>query len=170
MSTGKEVIKRSQKRTELLEKAKNLATTPGIYLMKSGAQIIYVGKAKSLRARVSSYFQPIVHDHPRTELMLQNVEEFEIIHTETENEALVLECTFIKRHKPKFNVRLKDDKHYPYLVISTKDPYPRLGWTRKVINDQSRYFGPFPSGYAARTVMKLLTETKKAAKSQEREE
>ncbi len=159
MSTGKEGAKRTQKRTELLEKAKILATTPGIYLMKAGAQIIYVGKAKSLRARVSSYFQPVVHDHPRTELMLQTVEDFEIIHTETENEALVLECTFIKRHKPKFNVRLKDDKHYPYLMISTKDPYPKLMWTRKVSSDQARYFGPFPSGYAARTVMKLLTET-----------
>src|SRR5476649_2646296 len=97
---------RSTKRTELLEKAKNLATSSGIYLMKTGGsgshgknQIIYVGKAKNLRARVSSYFQPTAHEHPRTELMLQNVDDFEIIHTETENEALVLECTFIKRHK-----------------------------------------------------------------------
>ncbi len=159
MSAIKDIEKRSSKRTELLEKAKNLATSPGIYLMKAGSQIIYVGKAKSLRSRVTSYFQPITHEHPRTELMLQSVENFEIIHTETENEALVLECTFIKRHKPKFNVRLKDDKHYPYLVISTKDPFPRIGWTRKVVNDRSRYFGPFPSGFAARTVMRLLTET-----------
>ena len=166
MSTVKETVKRSSKRTELLEKAKNLATSPGIYLMKTGShsahgknQIIYVGKAKSLRARVTSYFQPITHEHPRTELMLQNVEDFEVIHTETENEALVLECTFIKRHKPKFNVMLKDDKHYPYLMISAKDEFPRIEWTRKIVNDKARYFGPFPSGYAARTVMKLLTET-----------
>jgi len=166
MSTGKEELKRSTKRTELLEKAKNLATTSGIYLMRASAsssqgkhQILYVGKAKNLRARVTSYFQPITHEHPRTELMLQNVEDFEVIHTETENEALVLECTFIKRHKPKFNVMLKDDKHYPYLMISTKDEFPRIEWTRKIVNKQSRYFGPFPSGFAARTVMKLLTET-----------
>ncbi len=151
--------KRSDKKTNLLETAKTLATSPGVYLMKSGeGQIVYVGKAKSLRARVSSYFQPVVHEHPRTELMLTEVSNFEVIHTETENEALVLECTLIKRYKPKFNIRLKDDKHYPYLSISLKEDFARIEWTRKVNQERARYFGPFPSSFAARIVMRLLTE------------
>ena len=154
------IEKRPSKRTELLEKAKSLATSPGVYLMKhSGGQVLYVGKAKSLRSRVSSYFQPIAHEHPRTEMMLQLVESFEIIHTETENEALVLECTLIKRFKPKYNVRLKDDKHYPYIKVPLDVDYPRLLWTRKVESDQARYFGPFPSSFAARTALRLLTES-----------
>jgi excinuclease ABC subunit C len=151
--------KRSDKKTVLLEQAKALATSPGVYLMKSPAgQILYVGKAKSLRARVSSYFQPIVHEHPRTEMMLSEVVEFEVIHTETENEALVLECTLIKRYKPRFNIRLKDDKHYPYLSVSLSEEFPRIEWTRKVNREDARYFGPFPSSFAARIVMRLLTE------------
>lgn len=122
------------------------------------AGILYVGKAKALKNRVSSYFQPIVHEHPRTELLLANVADFEVIHTETENEALVLECTLIKRYKPKFNVRLKDDKHYPYIMIPVEEDYPKLEWVRKVTDPKARYFGPFPSGYAARIVLRLLTE------------
>lgn len=150
---------RSTERTQLLEKAKSLATTPGVYLMKDrGAGILYVGKAKSLRSRVSSYFQPMLHEHPRTELLLTNVVDFEVIHTETETEALVLECTLIKRYKPKYNVRLKDDKHYPYIMIPIDQPYPKLEWVRKVNDPNARYFGPFPSGYAARIVLRLLTE------------
>lgn len=152
--------KRSSQRTSLLEKAKSLAMSPGVYLMKEpGGQIIYVGKAKSLRSRVSSYFQPVTHDHPRTELMLTVVETFDVIHTETENEALVLECTLIKRHKPKFNVRLKDDKHYPYLKISLTEDFPKIEWTRKIGKEKARYFGPFPSSYSARIAMRLLTES-----------
>jgi excinuclease ABC subunit C len=151
--------KRSDKKTTLLGQAKALAASPGVYLMKTATgQIVYVGKAKSLRSRVTSYFQPVIHEHPRTELMLGEVTTFEVIHTETENEALVLECTLIKRYKPKFNIRLKDDKHYPYLSISFRDGFPRIEWTRKVNEEHARYFGPFPSSFAARIVMRLLTE------------
>jgi excinuclease ABC subunit C len=151
--------KRSDKKTALLEQAKALATTAGVYLMKgSSGQILYVGKAKSLRARVSSYFQPVVHEHPRTEMMLSEVVEFEVIHTGTENEALVLECTLIKRYKPRFNIRLKDDKHYPYLSVPQEEDFPRIEWTRRVNQENARYFGPFPSSFAARIVMRLLTE------------
>lgn len=151
---------RSKVRSELLDKAKSLATSPGVYLMKEASgQTLYVGKAKSLKSRVSSYFQPIQHEHPRTELMLSNAFDFEVIHTETEQEALVLECTLIKRYKPKFNVRLKDDKQYPYLKIAVDLDFPRIEWTRKVGKENSRYFGPFPSSFAARTAMRLLTES-----------
>lgn len=151
--------KRSSLRTSLLEKAKSLATSPGVYLMKDQAQgVLYVGKAKSLKSRVSSYFQPITHEHPRTEMMLTHAVDFEVIHTETENEALVLECTLIKRYRPKFNVRLKDDKHYPYIMVPVGEEYPKLEWVRKVTDPTARYFGPFPSGFAARIVLRLLTE------------
>lgn len=150
---------RTPERARLLDKAKTLATTPGVYLMKdTEANILYVGKAKSLKNRVTSYFQPLIHEHPRTELLLTNVIDFEVIHTETENEALVLECTLIKRYRPKFNVRLKDDKHYPYIQIPTDVDFPKLEWVRRVSNPNARYFGPFPSGYAARIVLRLLTE------------
>ena len=100
---------RSKVRSELHQKAKGLASSPGVYLMKESAgNVLYVGKAKSLKSRVSSYFQPETHEHPRTELMLTGVFEFEIIHTETEQEALILECSLIKRYRPRFNIRLKE--------------------------------------------------------------
>lgn len=151
---------RARKRAELLEKAREAPLTPGVYLMKdeSGA-ILYVGKAKSLKNRVSTYFQAARHDVPRTELLVQKIDRFDFILTETEAEALILECTLIKKHKPKFNVRLKDDKTYPYIRIRTDEPYPRLEWTRRVLRDGGRYYGPFPSGKAAHQVLRLLTET-----------
>jgi excinuclease ABC subunit C len=152
--------KRPENKSRLLQEAKKLATSPGVYLMKNASgDILYVGKAKSLKARVTSYFQPVVHEHPRTELLLTNVETFEVIHTGTENEALVLECTLIKRYKPKFNIRLKDDKHYPYLRVSMVERFPRIEWTRKVNESKARYFGPFPSSFAARITLRLLTES-----------
>lgn len=144
----------------LLERAKEAPTSPGVYLMKDSAgEILYVGKAKSLRSRVSSYFQAGPHENPRTEMMVSRVERFDVILTETEAEALILENTLIKKHKPKFNVRLKDDKAYPYLRIQLGDRFPRLEYVRKVHRDGARYFGPFPSAFAARQVLTLLTES-----------
>src|SRR6185437_11021598 len=121
--------------------------------------ILYVGKAKSLRNRLLQYFQPATHPIPRTEMMVTRVDRFDVILTETEAEALILECTLIKKHKPKFNVRLKDDKAYPYIKIQIGDPFPRLEWTRRVKRDGARYFGPFTSAWAARQVMYLLNDT-----------
>ena len=121
--------------------------------------VLYIGKAKSLRSRVSSYFQAIPHETPRTELMVSRAHHFDVILTETETEALILESTLIKKHKPKFNVRLKDDKTYPYLKIQVGTPFPRIEWTRRVLRDGARYFGPFPSAWSARQVMRLLNET-----------
>jgi len=148
------------KRTELLAKAREAATTPGVYLMKDvEGGILYVGKAKNLKNRLTTYFQGQVHEVPRTEMMVSRVERFEVILTETEAEALILECTLIKKHKPKFNIRLKDDKAYPYLKIRMDEVFPRIEWTRRVLKDGARYFGPFPSAWSAREVMRLLTET-----------
>jgi excinuclease ABC subunit C len=147
-------------RNRLLEKAKELPFSPGVYLMNDPAgEVIYVGKAKQLRNRVTSYFQPALHESPRTEMMVGRVFKFEVIITGTEDEALILENSLIKRYKPKFNVRLKDDKTYPYLKIRSDIPYPKIEWTRKVRKDGARYFGPFPSAWSARVTMKLLTET-----------
>jgi excinuclease ABC subunit C len=122
-------------------------------------EILYIGKAKSLRARLQSYFQAPVHETPRTEMMVGRVARFDLILTETESEALILEATLIKKHRPKFNVRLKDDKTYPYLKIQGDEAFPKIQWTRRVSQDGARYFGPFPSAWAARQVMNLLNET-----------
>ena len=150
----------SEHRLALLEQARQSKTSPGVYLMKeSSGHVLYVGKAKNLRNRLVTYFQSPVHDIPRIEMLVSRVDYFDLILTETEAEALILESTLIKKYKPKFNVRLKDDKAYPYLKIQVQDEFPRLEWTRKVLQDGARYFGPFPSAWAAREVMQLLTET-----------
>jgi len=147
-------------RPQLLDRAKEASTSPGVYLMKSeGGDILYVGKAKNLKNRITSYFQGEVHDIPRIEMMVRQVSIFDVILTETEAEALILEATLIKKHKPKYNIRLKDDKAYPYIQIPANVDYPRLLWTRKTQKDGSQYFGPFPSAYSARQVLRLLTES-----------
>jgi len=150
----------SRTRARLGAEARALGVEPGVYLMKddSGA-ILYIGKAKSLRARVSTYFQGAPRESPRTELLVGRVSAFEVILTETESEALILECTLIKKHKPPFNVRLKDDKAYPYLRVDAREEFPRIDWTRKARRDGARYFGPFPSAWSARQVLQLLNET-----------
>jgi excinuclease ABC subunit C len=146
-------------RRALLELAREAKTSPGVYLMKDAeGLVLYVGKAKNLKNRLTTYFQSPVHEYPRIEMMVSRVSRFEVILTETESEALILEATLIKKHKPKFNIRLKDDKTYPYLKIRVQDPFPRIEWTRRVLKDGARYFGPFPSAWSARQVMRLLNE------------
>ena len=147
----------------MLEAARAAPSDPGVYLMRDGAgTILYIGKAKVLRNRLLSYFQSAPsgtpHEIPRIELMVSRVEKFDVILTETESEALILECTLIKKHKPKFNIRMKDDKAYPYLRIQIGDDFPRIEWMRRVRRDGARYFGPFPSGYSAKSIMRLLIE------------
>lgn len=150
----------SEHRLALLEQARQAKTSPGVYLMKeSSGQVLYVGKAKNLKNRLVTYFQSPVHDIPRIEMLVSRVNHFDLILTETEAEALILESTLIKKYKPKFNVRLKDDKAYPYLKIQIQEEFPRLEWTRRVVQDGARYFGPFPSSWIAREVMQLLTQT-----------
>src|SRR4051812_20453712 len=147
-------------RSDLLEQARQTSSSPGVYLMKNfEGNVLYVGKAKHLKNRLTSYFQAPVHEIARIEMLVARIGKFEVILTETEAEALILEATLIKKYKPKFNIRLKDDKAYPYLKIQVKEPFPRLEWTRRVLQDGARYFGPFPSAWSARQVMRLLTET-----------
>jgi len=147
-------------RAELLKLARAAPRGPGVYLMKDQLEeVLYVGKAKVLSNRIPSYFQKVPHEVGRLELLVRRVVKFEVVLTETEQEALVLECTLIKKYRPKFNIRLKDDKTYPSIRINLSDEYPKLEWTRRVLSDGSKYFGPFPSAYSARETMKLINET-----------
>lgn len=139
----------------LENKIKGLATEPGVYLMKdaSGA-ILYVGKAKNLKARVSSYFQDQKDRNPRTELLVRKIIDFDVVLTDNEVEALILECNLIKKYRPKFNVRLKDDKSYPYVRLDVNHPFPRLEYVRRVRKDGARYFGPYVSAYQIKDVLR----------------
>jgi excinuclease ABC subunit C len=138
-------------------KLDSLPTEPGIYLMKNrDGQIIYIGKAKSLRSRVRSYFQESAHDGRRQlKALVRNIVDIDYIITTTEQEALILEATQIKTHKPRYNVHLKDDKKYPYIRISN-EPFPRIFATRDVVQDGSRYLGPFSNVRAMYTTLEVM--------------
>ncbi len=140
----------------LLEKAKTLPMSPGVYLFfNSRGEVIYVGKSKALHNRVLSYFQNRGKHPPKTEKLVQNVADFQTIVTATEAEALILENEKIKLHKPKYNIRLKDDKDYPYIRLTLEEEYPRLLFARRKesAHDRSRYFGPYSSSGAVRSVI-----------------
>jgi excinuclease ABC subunit C len=138
------------------EKLQLLPSEPGVYLMKNADNtVIYVGKAISLKDRVRSYFQASRHHDLKTEQLVCDIIDFEYIVTHSEKEALILEDTLIKRHQPRYNIRLKDDKHYPHIKF-TKEPYPRLEFTRHVVRDGGRYFGPYTDALAVRDTMKFL--------------
>lgn len=140
---------------DLSQKIDRLPTLPGCYLFRnSRGEIIYVGKAVSLRHRVRSYFQAGQHQSPKTRLLRTEVADLEVMLVDHEVEALILEQTLIKQHRPRFNVLLKDDKHYPYLHL-TDEEYPRLVITRRPAND-GRTFGPYPSAGAVRETQRLL--------------
>lgn len=149
--------------TEQQEKAtaelwQSLPNAPGVYLMKaSDGSVIYVGKANRLRTRVRSYFRD-KSTSTLTSQMMRYVTEVDYIVTETEVEALILENNLIKAHQPRYNVKLKDDKRYPYLRVTTNEPFPRIHITRKAENDGTRYFGPFVHVRSTRQVVKQLTK------------
>lgn len=138
----------------LHQKLSLLPEKPGVYLMKdSSDHVIYVGKAKILRNRVRSYFTG--SHNGKTELMISQIADIETIITDSEVEALVLECNLIKKHNPKYNILLRDDKSYPYITI-TEEVHPRIMVTRKVKKGSGRYFGPYPNATAAREASRLL--------------
>jgi excinuclease ABC subunit C len=142
----------------LAEKLANLPTNSGCYLYKDAEnKIIYIGKAINLRNRVRSYFHKSASLSPKTKRLVRNIVDMEWIVTDSELEALILECNLIKQHKPKYNIRLRDDKHYPYLILTTSEPFPRLLITRRVKQgDGNRYFGPFTSSHAVWETMNLV--------------
>jgi len=136
-------------------KLKSLPTTPGVYLMKDArGDVIYVGKAASLRSRVRSYFQAQAETERRTRSLAAEIADFEVIQTATESEAFLLEDSLVKRHQPRRNARLRDDKRYPYLQI-TAEPFPRVMVVRRRFDDGARYFGPYTSAKAMRATLKL---------------
>ncbi|MFN7906103.1 MAG: excinuclease ABC subunit UvrC [Pseudobdellovibrionaceae bacterium] len=150
----------SQRRELLKEKLKEFPVQSGVYLMKSiQDKILYVGKAKNLRNRVRNYFQDSAGHSQKTKLLVQNIHEIEYILTKTEVEAFLLEASLIKKHRPKFNIRLRDDKSYPYIKLSWADDYPRLYLSRKVKKDGHLYYGPFTSGGAVYGTIRFLNRT-----------
>lgn len=143
-------------RTQLEEKLSNLPVSPGVYLMKDAAgEILYVGKAKNLRSRVQSYFREKV-DRPKTALLVRRIRDVEWIITDTETEALILELNLIKEHRPRYNILMIDDKHYPYLKINVKEDYPRVEVVRRRREDGARYFGPYTSSLAMNEVLRII--------------
>lgn len=141
---------------DLQDKLKQLPTNAGIYIHKNSAgKIIYVGKAKNLRNRVRSYFHASRNHDPKTRQLVKFITDFEFIVVDNEVEALVLESNLIKKHKPRFNVFLKDDKSYPHLKL-TNEPFPKVVITRKIVRDGSHYYGPFLPAVLARNTLNLI--------------
>lgn len=135
-----------------------LPTTPGIYIYKDAqGRIIYVGKARNLRKRILSYFRDASALTPKTVAMIGHAASLETLSTTTEKEALLLEASLIKKHRPHYNIVLRDDKQYVLFRIAKDAPYPRLEVVRQARRDNARYFGPFTSGQAARETWKAST-------------
>ena len=144
---------------ELAEKLKNLPTAAGIYIHKSAAgKVLYVGKAKNIRNRVRSYFQSRRNLDWKTQQLVKQIADLEFIVVDNEVEALVLESNLIKKHKPRFNVMLKDDKQYPHLKL-TNEPFPKVVITRRVVRDGGSYYGPFLPVNLARKTLSLINRT-----------
>ena len=139
------------------EELKKLPGKPGVYIMHGEKdEIIYVGKAVSLKNRVRQYFQSSRNKGAKIEQMLTHITRFEYIITDSELEALVLECNLIKEHRPKYNTMLKDDKSYPFIKVTVNEPYPRVLFARRMKKDKARYFGPYTSGSAVKDVIELV--------------
>ena len=144
---------------ELKEKAHNLPLEPGVYIMRdTNNDVIYVGKAKKLRNRVSSYFLDTVSHSFKTKTMVSKINSFDVIIAASEFEALVLECSLIKRYYPKYNILLKDDKGYPYVRLDTHSEYPEITIVNKIQNDKAEYFGPFGSRGVTNSILKAIRQ------------
>lgn len=163
MGLGGAVARRGWWRVEkagghpLLDKVELLPERPGVYLFKDAAgEVLYVGKATSLRDRVRSYFRGPKHLAGKTIAMVQQAADLDHIITDSEVEALILECNLIKQHRPRFNVRLRDDKNYPYLRVTMREPWSRVMIARGMKDDGARYFGPFPQASAVHETLRTL--------------
>ncbi|HEY8363786.1 MAG TPA: excinuclease ABC subunit UvrC [Tissierellaceae bacterium] len=139
------------------EELSKLPDKPGVYLMKDkNGEIIYVGKAVSLKKRVRQYFQSSRNNPPKVQAMVKNIAEFEYIIVDNEVEALILEANLIKKHKPKYNILLRDDKQYPYIKVTVNEKYPRVIKVREVKRDGAKYFGPYPSATAVNDALEII--------------
>lgn len=147
---------------ELKDKALTLPFAPGVYIMRDKTdKVIYVGKAKKLKNRVSQYFQDTASHTPKTRLMVSKIDHFDVIVAASEFEALVLECSLIKRYMPKYNILLKDDKGYPYLRLDMREQYPKITLVSKIAHDGAEYFGPYGSRGVTNSVMEAIGITLK---------
>lgn len=143
---------------DIPEELKKLPSSPGVYLMHDEKDnIIYVGKAVSLKNRVRQYFQASTNKTAKIQKMVSHIARFEYIVTDSEVEALILECNLIKEHRPKYNTMLKDDKGYPYICVTLNEPYPRIKLARNMTRGKAKYFGPYPSSTAVKDTIDLLT-------------
>ena len=141
---------------DIEEELKKLPGSPGVYLMHNAKdEIIYVGKAISLKNRVRQYFRKSTVKTAKIEQMVSNISYFEYIVTDSELEALILECNLIKKHRPRYNTMLKDDKTYPYIKV-TNEEYPRILFSRDMKTDKSKYYGPYTSATAVKDTIELL--------------
>lgn len=145
----------------LLEKARDSTISPGVYrMLDQEGRILYIGKAKNLRNRLVSYFQELPADAGKTKVLVSKVRNFELILTDTESEALILEAVLIKKHKPRYNIALKDDKSYPYVMVDEGHTYPKLVYTRRPRKRANqRIFGPFAAGGELRIAVRTLTQS-----------
>ena len=147
---------------ELKDKALSLPYEPGVYIMRDKTdKVIYVGKAKKLKNRVSQYFQDTASHTPKTRLMVSKIDHFDVIVAASEFEALVLECSLIKRYLPKYNILLKDDKGYPYLRLNMKEAYPRITMVSKISDDGAGYYGPYGSRGVTAALLEAVIKTLK---------
>ncbi|MEG0440809.1 MAG: excinuclease ABC subunit UvrC, partial [Oscillospiraceae bacterium] len=147
---------------ELKEKAHSLPLKPGVYIMQNAENVvIYVGKAKALKNRVSQYFADLASHTEKTRAMVSNIDHFDVIIADSEFEALVLECSLIKRHQPHYNILLKDDKGYPYIRLTVNDRYPRFSLAGRVADDGARYFGPYGSRGSSQGIIDALRQALK---------
>ena len=145
---------------QLKDKAASLPMAPGVYIMKDKSEtVIYVGKAQKLKNRVSQYFVDTVSHSPKTRMMVSKIHHFDVIVAASEFEALILECSLIKRHMPKYNILLKDDKGYPYLRLDTRERYPQITLANKVQDDGAGYYGPFGSRGVTGDVLEAIVKS-----------
>ena len=144
---------------DIKENLKRLPDKPGVYMHKDAlGHVIYVGKAVSLKNRVRQYFQSQTNMAPKVRSMVAHIEEFEYITTDSEMEALILECNLIKKYMPKYNVLLRDDKTYPYIKVTMREEYPRIVKTRRIVDDGAKYFGPYSDVGAVNEIIDMLNE------------
>ena len=147
---------------ELKDKALSLPYAPGVYIMRNiDDKVIYVGKAKKLKNRVSQYFQDTASHSPKTRIMVSHIHHFDVIVAASEFEALVLECSLIKRYSPKYNILLKDDKGYPYLRLNMKEIYPKITLVSRIAEDGAEYFGPYGARAVTHDAMEAINQTLK---------
>jgi excinuclease ABC subunit C len=161
-------------RFRIKDKLSKVSSQSGVYLMKDvHGKVIYVGKARSLKKRLASYFKRIGNrtsqTDMKTEILIRNISDFDTIITDNEKEALILESNLIKRFKPRYNVILKDDKRYPSLRLDIKNPYPNLVVVRKIAKDGALYFGPFSSSMAVQKTLKIIHKTFRLRKCKQKE-